>query len=130
MNTLIQKIENADFYVFASPTNMYSSTALFRRFLERLVVYGYWPWSKNAPEFRKEGDVRKKAILVSSCAAPGFMGRYFSDRRIQLASATPSRLNEKARWYSTLASPSNQRLRGVWAMHTLPGKNGTTSARQ
>ena len=51
-------------------------------------------------------------------------------RRIQLASATPSRLNEKARWYSTLASPSNQRLRGVWAMHTLPGKNGTTSARQ
>ena len=52
------------------------------------------------------------------------------DWRIQLASATPSRLNEKARWYSTLASPSNQRLRGVWAMHTLPGKNGTTSARQ
>ena len=50
--------------------------------------------------------------------------------RIQLASATPSRLNEKARWYSPLASPSNQRLRGVWAMHTLPGKNGTTSARQ
>lgn len=54
----------------------------------------------------------------------------FIERRIQLASATPSRLNEKARWYSTLASPSNQRLRGVWAMHTLPGKNGTTSARQ
>lgn len=51
-------------------------------------------------------------------------------RRIQLASATPSKLNEKARWYSPLASPSNQRLRGVWAMHTLPGKNGTTSARQ
>ena len=50
--------------------------------------------------------------------------------RIQLASATPSKLNEKARWYSPLASPSNQRLRGVWAMHTLPGKNGTTSARQ
>ena len=54
----------------------------------------------------------------------------FKKRRIQLASATPSKLNEKARWYSPLASPSNQRLRGVWAMHTLPGKNGTTSARQ
>lgn len=53
-----------------------------------------------------------------------------NERRIQLASATPSKLNEKARWYSPLASPSNQRLRGVWAMHTLPGKNGTTSARQ
>jgi len=53
-----------------------------------------------------------------------------NDWRIQLASATPSKLNEKARWYSPLASPSNQRLRGVWAMHTLPGKNGTTSARQ
>ena len=57
-------------------------------------------------------------------------GELVNERRIQLASATPSRLNEKARWYSTLASPSNQRLRGVWAMHTLPGKNGTTSARQ
>lgn len=55
---------------------------------------------------------------------------YILKWRIQLASATPSKLNEKARWYSPLASPSNQRLRGVWAMHTLPGKNGTTSARQ
>lgn len=79
MELLIQKIENADFYIFASPTNMYSATALFRRFLERLVVFGYWPWGMNAPKFRKEGEVRKKAVLVSSCAAPSFMGRYFSD---------------------------------------------------
>lgn len=87
MNQLIQKIEDADFYVFASPTNMYSATALFRRFLERLVVYGYWPWSMNAPVFLKKGGARKKAILVSSCAAPGFMGRFFSDTRKSLKGA-------------------------------------------
>ncbi|WP_163336068.1 flavodoxin family protein [Desulfopila sp. IMCC35008] len=79
MGDLVQKIEEADGYIFASPTNMYSVTALFRRFLERLVVFGYWPWDMNAPKFRKDGGVRKKAVLVSSCAAPGIMGRIFYD---------------------------------------------------
>jgi len=58
---------------------MYSVTALFRRFLERLVVYGYWTWDMNAPEFRKDGGPRKKAVLVSSCAAPAIMARIFFD---------------------------------------------------
>ena len=70
--------------------------------------------------------LRAKVILLASEG----LSLHNIAGRIQLASATPSKLNEKARWYSPLASPSNQRLRGVWAMHTLPGKNGTTSARQ
>ncbi|MGV7006325.1 GTPase family protein [Desulfovibrio sp. QI0442] len=78
-------------------------------------------------------DLGTSYELINSVIIPN-LGKEREGRilvgRIQLASATPSRLNEKARWYSTLASPSNQRLRGVWAMHTLPGKNGTTSARQ
>ena len=77
MVELIGKIEEADGYIFASPTNMYYVTALFSRFLERLVVFGYWPWDMNAPKFRKDGGDRKKAVLVSSCAAPGIMGRLF-----------------------------------------------------
>lgn len=79
MTELIEKIEDADGYIFASPTNMYSATALFRRFLERLIVFGYWPWGEKAPKLRKQGGGRKKALLVSSCAAPSFMGRFFCD---------------------------------------------------
>ncbi len=76
MHKLVDKIEQADAFIFASPTNFGSVTALFKRFMERLIVYGYWPWGSKFPKFRKEKVAKKKAILVSSCAAPGIMGRW------------------------------------------------------
>ena len=76
MHELIQKIEAADGYILASPTNFYAVTALFKRFMERLLVYAYWPWGSYAPKFRKK-KATKKAILIASSAAPGFMGRCF-----------------------------------------------------
>ena len=76
MQALVDKIEQADGYIFAAPTNFGSVTALFKRFMERLVVYGYWPWGMHAPRFRKANLPKKKAVLVSSCAAPGFIGRW------------------------------------------------------
>ena len=76
MRELVDKIEAADGYILASPTNFYSVTALFKRFMERLVVYAYWPWGSHAPKFRKK-KATKKAILIASSAAPGFMGRMF-----------------------------------------------------
>ncbi len=84
MQELIDKIEWADGYILASPTNFGSATALFKRFMERLVVYAYWPWDMNGPQYRKAKTPRKKAILVSSCAAPGILGRYFFATRKQL----------------------------------------------
>ena len=77
LQELIDKIEKADAYIFASPTNFGSVTAIFKRFMERLVVYGYWPWGTNVPKDRKANVPKKKAVLVSSCAAPGIMGRLF-----------------------------------------------------
>jgi multimeric flavodoxin WrbA len=74
MQELIRKIEAADGYILASPTNFYSVTALFKRFMERLVVYTYWPWGSRAPKARRK-KATKKAILIASSAAPGFMGR-------------------------------------------------------
>jgi multimeric flavodoxin WrbA len=41
MATLTQKIETADGIVLASPTNFYTVAALFKRFMERLVVCAY-----------------------------------------------------------------------------------------
>ncbi len=75
MRTIIEKIESAKGFVFISPTNFYSVTALYKKFMERLVVYGYWPWGQYAPKYRKD-ILDKKAVVISSCAAPGFMGKY------------------------------------------------------
>ena len=76
MRALIDKIEAADAYVLASPTNFSSVTAIFKRFMERLIPYAYWPWDKPWPEFRKQGLAPKKALLISSSAAPSWLGRF------------------------------------------------------
>ena len=86
MAALIKKIEAADGYILAAPTNFYSVTALFKRFMERLVVYAYWPWEMNGPQLRKASAPRKKAVLISSCAAPGMIGRwmYGTDKQLKM----------------------------------------------
>lgn len=90
MRELIEKIEAADAYVLAAPTNFSSVTALFKRFSERLAVYGYWPWGKATPVFRKAKVRKKPAILISSCAAPGLLGRltYGTNSNLRVAAKT------------------------------------------
>ena len=84
MQALVDRIETADAFILASPTNFGSVTAIFKRFMERLVVYAYWPWEMNAPQYRKANAPRKKAVILSSCAAPGIMGRWFYGTHKQL----------------------------------------------
>ena len=84
MRDVIEKIELADAYILAAPTNFDYVTALFKRFMERLVVYAYWPWGAPAPKFRKMKSPKKKALLISSSAAPGFMGRWLFGSTKQL----------------------------------------------
>ena len=84
MQALIDKIEEADGYILASPTNFGSVTATFKRFMERLVAYAYWPWEADYPKFRKEKAPKKKAVLISSCAAPGILGRWLFGTHKQL----------------------------------------------
>ena len=90
MQELIDKIERADGYILASPTNFGSVTAIFKRFMERLAVYAYWPWDINGPEYRKAQAPRKKVLLVSSCAAPGILGRLFfgTDKQLKMTAKT------------------------------------------
>ena len=84
MSELLEKIEQADGYILASPVNFGSVTAVFKRFMERLIVYAYWPWAENKPVYRKAGSPRKKAILISSGAAPGLLGRWTNSAEKQL----------------------------------------------
>ncbi len=90
MEELINKIEQADGFILASPTNFGSVTAIFKRFMERLIVYAYWPWDKNYPQFRKVNVQKKKAVLISSCAAPGFIGHliYGTHKQLKMTAKT------------------------------------------
>ena len=87
MHALVNKIETANAYILASPTNFGSVTALFKRFMERLIVYAWWPWGDHTPRFRKAGLPQKRAVLVSSSAAPGVLGKWFFGTHGQLKTA-------------------------------------------
>ena len=71
MEQILQEIEAADAVVLGSPVNCGNVTAIFRRFMERTIGFGYWPWGQNAPKWRGARPTRK-AALVASSAMPGF----------------------------------------------------------
>ena len=77
MKAIVSLLEEAKNYVFISPTNFGTVTSLFKCFLERLGVYGYYPWGEHAPKFRKKPT--KKALCLSSCAAPSLIAWLFFD---------------------------------------------------
>jgi len=85
MHELIAMIESADAFILAAPVNFSSVTAIFKRFMERLMPYAWWPWDKPWPVPRKSAKPRKKALLVTSSAAPAWLGRWLFGSQRQLA---------------------------------------------
>lgn len=73
MADILDRLDASDAFILASPMNFGTVTALMKRFIERLICYGYWPWGKLPEERRKEK--KKRAVVVASCAAPGWLGR-------------------------------------------------------
>ncbi len=72
LEPMLVAIDASDAVVLASPVNYYNVTALFRRFLERLLGYTYWPWEQNGPVMRSKLQPRK-AVLVATAGMPGFL---------------------------------------------------------
>jgi NAD(P)H-dependent FMN reductase len=83
LEAILADVESADAIVLGSPVNYWNTTAVFRRFLERLLGYAYWPWGQNAPTLRTKRQPRR-AVLVASSAMPGFL--------IPLATGAPKAL--------------------------------------
>lgn len=77
MKHLLDTLEAADAFVIGSPVNFGNVNALTQRFIERCVCYGYWPWGQSVPTPRQTG-LTKKAVLISSSAAPGFLARWLT----------------------------------------------------
>ncbi len=77
MENILEKIAGADSIVIGAPVNCGDVNALTRKFFERCVGYTYWPWGTIMPKMRKRKRT-KKAVLVSSSAAPGWYSRIFT----------------------------------------------------
>ena len=74
MKQILDKIDSADAIVLAAPVNWFNVTAVTRKFIERLMPYGYWPWGKALPKNRIK-KITKKAVLITSSGCPGWLGR-------------------------------------------------------
>ena len=77
MNTILTQCHNADAIVLGAPVNFYNVNAITRRFIERLVRFAYWPWGSRGPQPRKK-TMTKKAVLITSSAAPAIIGQMFT----------------------------------------------------
>jgi NAD(P)H-dependent FMN reductase len=71
LQAILDEVEAADAVVLGSPVNYWNATAIFRRFMERLLGSTYWPWGMSAPQPRNARPTRR-AVLVASSAMPGF----------------------------------------------------------
>lgn len=78
MEGILDRLDESDVFILASPMNFWTVTALMKRFIERLVCYGYWPWGSVSPKNRLT-DRTKRAVVVISSAAPGLMARFMTD---------------------------------------------------
>jgi hypothetical protein len=71
LESILTQVDAADAVVLGSSVNFGGVTAIFRRFLERLIGFSYWPWGQPSPKPRKDPRILK-AALVASSAMPGF----------------------------------------------------------
>ena len=75
MDNILAQIDEAGAVVLGSPVNFGTVTALMKRFIERLIPYGYWPWGEALSPVNRIVKTDKKAVIVTSSACPAFIGR-------------------------------------------------------
>lgn len=76
MGVICEALDRADGIVLAAPVNFFTVTALMKRFIERLLVYVYWPWGKNSLPKPRVATVDKKAVVMTASACPALFGRW------------------------------------------------------
>jgi len=76
MAAICDALDRADGIVLAAPVNFFSVTSLMKRFLERLLVYVYWPWGRNSLPKPRVKKCDKKAVVMTASACPAFLGRW------------------------------------------------------
>jgi multimeric flavodoxin WrbA len=113
LDSVLKRIEDATAIVLGSPVNYYNVTAIFRRFMERLIGYTYWPWGENfGPLMRKNARLRK-AILVASAALPAIFIPVATGapRALKLAAKMVGAKSVGKLWIGGAGTQSQERLR-------------------
>lgn len=113
MEQILTAVDEADGLVLASPTNFYNVTAVTRRFMERLIVYAYWPWqAKMGPEMRvKPPD--KKAVTITATACPAWLGRILlrgPRQALKIAAGTMGAKVQTSLYYGSVAQTPDATL--------------------
>ena len=111
MEAMAREIETADSIVLASPVNFYNATAVFRRFLERLIGNAYWPWGQHVPKWRQK-KLRRKAVLVATSGMPGVLIPIFTGtkRALSLAAQGLGARPVGCLWIGLAAGEAHQEL--------------------
>ena len=130
MNTLLEQIEAADGFILASPANLYTASNVFRRFIEQLMQYALKHRGQYAPSSAGQPN-RRPAILISTSATPGWMGRlYYSHTSNSRRRPVPSARNPPAPstsiWHARRETPSC-RTRSAGSYRTWPGSCCTSN---
>ena len=111
LQSILEEVDSADAVVLGSPVNCFNVTAIFRRFMERLAGFAYWPWGQAGPSTRDK-EVRRKAVLVSSSAMPGLMLPVFTGaaRALRLTSKILGAKPVAKLWIGLAAQQPHQTL--------------------
>jgi NAD(P)H-dependent FMN reductase len=117
MEEILKEIETADGAVLGSPINFSTVTAIMKRFIERLVVFAYWPWGKKAPKLGVK-KIDKKAVIVTSSACPAFIGRILMPNALSVLKAAAACLGAKVvkRLYFGMAAEQKDQELGKRAL--------------
>jgi multimeric flavodoxin WrbA len=94
MKDLIRECLASDVLVVTSPINFYAATAMSKKFQERLVPMGYWPWDMPAPKMRFKKKTRK-AVLITSSAAPAIVFQLLMPRAASILKYTAEALGAR-----------------------------------
>jgi multimeric flavodoxin WrbA len=77
LESILREVEDADSVVLGSAINYGGVIAVFRKFMERLTGFFYWPWGQPMPQLRLQAS--RKAVLVASSGMPGYFIPLFTD---------------------------------------------------
>lgn len=95
MVEILSGIDSADTLILAAPINFFNVTAIMKRFIERLLVYAYWPWGENSIPKNRIKKLSKKAVLITSSACPAFFGRILMPGALKLLKITANTVGAK-----------------------------------
>ena len=113
MNEILSKIEHADGLILAAPINFYQATAIMKKFIERLIVYAYWPWGNKSIPRQRIKKPAKKAVIITSSACPAFPGKILMPGALKLLKAAAKIVGArvvKSLYFGNVCTTQKQKL--------------------